>query len=72
METLPTDQSLKFTYGSYEVKYKYDATKNQVISTAKFNLNNQVIPAAKYTEMQVYMDAVAKAQNKKLVIRRKA
>lgn len=72
METLPTDQSLKFTYGSYEVKYKYDAAKNQVISTAKFNLTNQVIPAAKYTEMQVYMDAVAKAQNKKLVIRRKA
>ncbi|NOW94349.1 DUF3857 domain-containing protein [Mucilaginibacter sp. SG564] len=72
METLPTDQSLKFTYGSYEVKYKYDAAKNQVISTAKFNLTNQLIPAAKYTEMQVYMDAVAKAQNKKLVIRRKA
>jgi hypothetical protein len=72
METLPTDQSLKFTYGSYEVKYQYDATKNQVISTAKFNLTNQVIPAAKYTEMQVYMDAVAKAQNKKLGIRCKA
>ncbi len=72
VETLPADQNLKFTYGNYEVIYKYDATKNQVISTAKFNLTNQVIPAAKYTEMQVYMDAVAKAQNKKLVIRRKA
>jgi hypothetical protein len=72
VETLPTDQSLKFSYGTYEVKYKYDAAKNQVISTAKFNLTNQVIPAAKYTEMQVYMDAVAKAQNKKLVIHRKA
>jgi hypothetical protein len=43
-----------------------------VVSTAKFNLNSQVVPAAKYTEMQVYMDAVAKAQNKKLVIRKKA
>ena len=72
VETLPTSQSLKFTYGSYDVKYAYDAAKNQVVSTAKFNLTNQVIPAAKYTEMQVYMDAVAKAQNKKLVIRRKA
>ncbi|WPU94646.1 DUF3857 domain-containing protein [Mucilaginibacter sabulilitoris] len=72
VEALPTDQSLKFSYGTYEVKYKYDAAKNQVISTAKFNLTNQVIPAAKYTEMQVYMDAVAKAQNKKLVIHRKA
>ncbi|WP_162996640.1 DUF3857 domain-containing transglutaminase family protein [Mucilaginibacter celer] len=72
VETLPTDQNLKFTYGSYDVKYVYDATKNQVVSTTKFNLKNQVIPAAKYNEMQVYMDAIAKAQNKKLVIRRKA
>jgi len=72
VETLPVNQNLKFTYGNYEVKYVYDTTKNQVICTAKFNLNNQVIPAAKYTEMQQYMDDVAKAQNKKLVIRRKA
>ncbi|MDB5141710.1 MAG: hypothetical protein JWQ66_423, partial [Mucilaginibacter sp.] len=72
VETLPINQTLKFTYGSYDVKYVYDAAKNQVISTAKFDLTNHVIPAAKYTEMQVYMDAVAKAQNKKLVIRRKA
>jgi hypothetical protein len=43
-----------------------------VISTAKFNLTNHVIPAAKYTELQQYLDAVAKAQNKKLVIKRKA
>jgi hypothetical protein len=72
VETLPANQSLKFTYGNYDVKYVYDAAKNQVVSTAKFNLTNQVIPAAKYTEMQQYLDAVAKAQNKKLVIRRKA
>jgi len=72
IETLPANQSLKFTYGNYEVNYTYDAVKNQVISTAKFNLNNHVIPAAKYNEMQEYLDAVAKAQNKKLVIRRKA
>jgi hypothetical protein len=72
VETLPSNQNLKFTYGNYEVKYVYDAVKNQVIGTATFNLTNQVIPAAKYTEMQLYMDAIAKAQNKKLVIRRKA
>jgi hypothetical protein len=71
VETLPTNQSLKFTYGNYEIKYVYDVSKNQVVSTAKFNLTNHVIPAAKYTEMQQYLDAVAKAQNKKLVIRRK-
>ncbi|WP_114939827.1 DUF3857 domain-containing protein [Mucilaginibacter endophyticus] len=72
IDAMPADQSLKFTYGTYDVKYVYDAAKNQVVSTTKFNLKNHVIPAAKYTEMQVYMDAIAKAQNKKLVIRRKA
>ena len=72
VEALPANQLLKFSYGNYEVNYTYNAAKNQVISTAKFILNNQVIPAAKYTEMQVYMDNIAKAQNKKLVIRRKA
>jgi transglutaminase-like putative cysteine protease len=72
VETLPANQSLKFTYGTYEINYAYDAAKNQVISKANFKLTRQVIPAAKYTELQQYMDAVAKAQNKKLVIRHKA
>ncbi|MCO5949925.1 DUF3857 domain-containing transglutaminase family protein [Mucilaginibacter flavidus] len=72
VETLPANQSLKFTYGIYEVNYTYDAAKNQVISKANFKLTNHVIPAAKYTELQQYLDAVAKAQNKKLVIKRKA
>ncbi|MDO3642030.1 DUF3857 domain-containing protein [Mucilaginibacter sp. L3T2-6] len=72
VEALPANQSLKFSYGNYDVKYVYDAAKNQVVSTAKFNLTNHIIPAAKYTELQQYLDAVAKAQNKKLVIKRKA
>ncbi|TFF38459.1 DUF3857 domain-containing protein [Mucilaginibacter psychrotolerans] len=72
VETLPTNQMLKFTYGNFEVNYAYDAAKNQVTSTAKFNLNSHIIPAAKYAEMQQYMDNVARAQNKKLVIRKKA
>jgi hypothetical protein len=72
IEALPANQSLKFTYGNYEISYVYNVAKNQVISTAKFIITNQVIPAAKYNEMQQYLDAVAKAQNKKLVIRHKA
>ncbi len=72
IETLPSNQSLKFTYGDYDIKYSFDATKHQVVSTAKFDINNQVIPAAKYTELQEFLDSVVKAQNKKLVIKRKA
>jgi len=72
IETLPVNQTLKFTYGNYDIKYVYDTAKNQVTATAKFTLTNHVIPAAKYNELQQYLDAVAKAQNKKLVIRKKA
>jgi len=72
VEALPVNAALKFTYGNYELNYVYDKEKNQIVSTAKFILNNQVIPAGKYTEMQQYMDAIAKAQNKKLVIKKKA
>lgn len=72
VEALPINASLKFSYGNYEMDYVYNKEKNQVVSTAKFVLSNQVIPAEKYTEMQQYMDAIAKAQNKKLVIKKKA
>ena len=72
IESLPTAQTLKFDYGSYDVNYFYDTAKNQVKSVANFKLNTQVIPAAKYADLQQYLDAVAKAQNKKMVIRRKA
>jgi hypothetical protein len=72
VESMPANASLKFTYGNYEVSYVYDAAKNQIISTTKFNLTNYVIPAAKYNEMQQYLDAIAKVQNKKLVLRKKA
>ncbi len=71
-ESVPDNVSLKFSYGTYEASYVYDAAKNQVTSKVTFKLNKQVIPAGKYTEMQQYMDNIARVQNKKLVIHRKA
>ena len=70
-ESVPENVMLKFSYGTYEANYKYDTAKNEVVSTVKFNLNNHVIPAAKYTEMQQYMDKITSAQNKKLIIHKK-
>lgn len=40
VESLPSNQSLKFTYGSYDISYTYDKAKNQVMSTAKFIITN--------------------------------
>jgi transglutaminase-like putative cysteine protease len=71
-DAIPENVSLKFSYGTYDASYKYDAAKNEVTSTVKFHMKKHVIPAAKYAEMQQYMDNIAKAQNKKLVIHKKA
>ena len=70
--SLPSNQHISFTYSSFDITYVYDAAKNQVVSTTKFILNDHIIPAGKYAGLQQYLDAVAKAQNKKLVIQRKA
>jgi len=72
VESLPTDTSFKFSYGSYSVKYTYDKEKNEVKTTAQFELNKHVIPAAKYNEMQAFMDNIAKSMSKKLVLKKKA
>jgi hypothetical protein len=72
VESMPANASLKFSFGTYDVTYVYNAAKNQIVNTTQFKLTNYVIPAAKYNEMQQYMDNIAKVQNKKLVIRKKA
>ena len=71
VESMPANADLKFIYGSYQISYVYDPTKNQVTSTAKFNITSADVPPEHYTEMQQFLDAVAREQRKKLVIRRK-
>jgi len=71
-ESVPANVNLKFACGSYEASYLYDPVKNELTGVVKFILNKQVIPATVYSEMQQYMDNIAKAQSKKLIIHRKA
>lgn len=72
VEALPASQDFKFAYGEYHVKYTYDTTANRVTSTTSFTITNQDIPAAQYNSLQQYLDNINSAQNKKLVIKRKA
>ena len=72
VETLPVDASFKFSYGSYFVKFTYDKEKNEVKSLSEFELSSHVIPAAKYNEMQLFMDNIAKSMSKKLVLKKKS
>lgn len=72
VEALPASQDFKFAYGEYHVKYSYDSTKNQVTGIASFTITNQDIPAAQYGSLQQFLDNINSAQNKKLIIKRKA
>ncbi len=71
VETLPTDAFFKFAYGSFSVKYSYDKDKNEMRSITQFELNNHIIPAAKYNEMQQFMENISKTMNKKLVMKKR-
>ncbi len=71
VESLPSNVTCKFSYGSYTANYTYDKTSNEVTSTAQFAINNHVIPASKYNEMQTFLEDVTKSMSKKLVIRKK-
>lgn len=71
VESLPTDVSLNFSHGKYSVKYMFDKEKNEIQTLAEFEISKHVIPAAKYNEMQKFMDEIAKSMNKKMVLRKK-
>jgi len=72
VEVLPPDVKYTFSFGNFETKYSYDKDKNEIKSTSRFELNNHVIPANKYAEMQEFMENVSKYMSKKMVLRKKA
>jgi hypothetical protein len=71
IETLPSNTKHTFSHGNYSAEYSYDKVKNQMTAVARFELNNNIIPASSYNEMQKHFDDVAKSMNKKFVVRKK-
>lgn len=71
IETLPPNASLKFAFGSFEISYVYNQSSNKVVSIAKFNINNAVIPPENYAEMQHFFDEVGQEERRKLVVKHK-
>jgi hypothetical protein len=71
-ESLPSTTNLKFRYGTYKSEYEYIQEKNEIINNVKMELNNHIIPASKYSEMQIFMDEVAKSMSKKMIIKKKS
>ena len=71
LESLPANDNLKFMYGSFVTDYSYNKEKNEINAISKFELNNHVIPAAQYNEMQQFIEGVSKSAGKKMVLKKK-
>jgi hypothetical protein len=71
IETLPQNVKHTFSNGNYTAEYSYDKSKNQMTAVARFELNNPIIKASNYTEMQKHFDDIIKSMSKKFVVRKK-
>lgn len=65
---IPADQNFKCKYGNFQSSYAYNKESNKLINNSKFEINNHVIPASQYSEMQKFIEDISKSLNKKIVI----
>ncbi|MGV8878646.1 MAG: DUF3857 domain-containing protein [Sphingobacteriaceae bacterium] len=65
---IPANQDFKCKYGTFQSAYSYNKESNKLINNAKFEINNHVIPASQYSEMQKFIENISKSLNKKIVI----
>ncbi len=71
LEALPETKELKFEYGSFISKYRYDKNKNQLITTAYLELTQHKIPAKHYTGTKTFFDNVLAEYDTKIIIIKK-
>lgn len=69
METLPKAKNLSFEYGSFKTTYTFDDTKKQIITTARLELDEYKIPAAKFLAAKQFFNDVLAEYTEKIVIK---
>jgi Domain of Unknown Function with PDB structure (DUF3857) len=70
VENLPKPRDMKFEYGSFKTTYTFDAARKAVVSTARLELKQQVIPAAKYMAAKLFFNEVLEEFTEKIVVKR--
>lgn len=70
IETMPKARQQKFAFGSFSSTYIYDEQKKTIITTARLELNNYKIPAAKFLETKKFFNEVATEYTEKIVIKK--
>lgn len=70
VDNLPQSKKLSFDYGSFTTTYAWDATKKSLTSTARLEIKERIIPAAKYAAAKKFFDEVLAEFNEKIVVKK--
>jgi hypothetical protein len=70
VDILPKPRDVKFEYGSFKTNYTFDAGRKAVVSTARLELKQHVIPAAKYLAAKLFFNEVLEEFTEKIVVKR--
>lgn len=70
VDNLPTSKKIQFEYGSFSSNYVFDEQQKAVIATARLELKQHVIPAAKYKGAHLFFNEIIGEYTEKLVVKR--
>jgi hypothetical protein len=68
VETFPKNRSFRIDQASYESKYWFDKNTSKLFSVARLEVDDQRIPAEKYTEAKKFFDMVLEDGNQKMIL----
>ncbi len=70
-ETLPKDRIIASEHGGFITSCRYDEQAGTITTTAKIELKNHRIPAARFEATRLFVNEVIKEYTEKIVIRKK-
>ena len=69
-ETLPKAKELQFKFGNFKSTYQFDENKKSIITTARLELKEYRIPAAKFITTKKFFNDVLAEYAEKIVIKK--
>jgi hypothetical protein len=69
-DNLPKNRKASCEYGSFSSQYTWDASKRAVITIARLEVRERVIPANKYAATKSFFDEVLAEFNEKIVVKK--
>lgn len=70
LETLPKTKELQFEFGSFKSTYLFDESKKSIVTTARLELMEYRIPAAKFMATKKFFNDVLAEYAEKIVIKK--